>query len=512
MISYHTQLTPFRFDKIVKHVQNSDVLYHTHSYMERASFDRTNELIERLQNSGWEIKAFEPHCSLHDYNAYASFHSHIRPTLFNEFDANAQLSHYFQNKRFSSKNNYTLEFYVGFKHFKLEIENVALRLHGTGVAILAVHMVNRSHQDPDAINYINQYLHNTYASNLIYNQESETYLDTRFPDKLSIKEEDKTLFESTNSYTSLPQTSKLYDYLVYILGETLFCNTLSDAGKYYVNTILGDSNFIMCYLVDNGTYRRFHHDTAFSESQDWQRLLLLNDQYKEVHTANTSFFDNETFAWIHNHAIFGLSNESFVLVSYNQSSNTATHKEKFDNHFFKTIMLMLIMKSSLRRLTDEVTLISSQIDLSVSATENVKILESIESLYKLYVKFINRLYYHDITSDKDSETIHRMLFNKYDISSRIDHISLEIQNLYDLYNFKTITERQKEDLYDKLTVLGGIFLPAGILSGVFGMNIFDVNDLTWQEVLITSIISYAVVILFLLKPIVRTYKRTFLTD
>lgn len=502
MKSNHLFIFPFRFDKIVEDVDSFDELCSTTELYRRVDLSHPKSVLKSLKDSHWVYEEYNPGEGTEAYNMYASFYDHIRPIIFNSNILTNQLSHLYLHKAFLD-NKGKLEFKINGVVYTLRIEKVYLRIFEAGVGLLSINVVNDSLDEQYLVTDINDQLRKVHP--VLLEQDEDGIREKDFFDYLKIYSSKELLFEFTNNFKTVPHDTDIYDYIMYLMGERIFTTEIDEEDKFFIKPVTGSEMFVLCHYVDDALYEKLKDEKDFFNKKSWQRLFLMGDEFGKINSFDTSFVQAEFYSWVNNDTLFGVTKNGFMMIT--KSDNEAM-KMKFRTLFFKIIVLMSSVRASINRFTEDVTSISSAVDPRKEEDENLATLESIETLYKYYVKFINRLHFRDITADRDGENLHKIAARANNVEKKLEFINLEIRNLYNLYNYsRTITEKQKQEFGDKLALMGGLFLPAGVLSGIFGMNIFDTSDLSWQSVVISSVICYVLVVLFLLKPILRTYRR-----
>jgi hypothetical protein len=504
MRSNHLFIFPFRFDRVLKKVSSFDELCSSTELFDRVDISSKHHISEVLDGTHWVYDDFRPSLDTEHYNMFANFFDHIRPLLFNKKEESGQLSHLFYHEEFEDKKGY-VELELGDKLVRLDVEKVFLRIFEAGVGVLALNLINKDIDDLALIAEINSALRMVYPVDLV--EKNGKYIEQDFFKRVSFFSSKREVSRFENNFERLEDEPPIYSYIKELIGEEIFSFSLKSIGKFYIKPIIGSEMFVMCHYVDNKTFNNIKNDDDFFSKKSWQKLFLMGDEFSLVKSFGSSFVQADFHSWLSKDAVFGLSKNAFFMVTKEYN----THMEKkFRTLFFKIITLIVSIRSSINRLTEDVTSISATCDPKVNPADNLVTLESIETLYKFYVRFINRLHFRDITIDRDGEMLHKSISKSNNIEKKLEMINLEIKNLYNLFNYtRTISEKRKQEFGDKLTLMGGVFLPAGVLSGVFGMNIFDTSDLTWQEVVATSVVTYLLVGVFLMKSIIRTVKRAF---
>ena len=158
--------------------------------------------------------------------------------------------------------------------------------------------------------------------------------------------------------------------------------------------------------------------------------------------------------------------------------------------------LVIIQRASMLRFSSEVTKVSS-----LKGQKTKDIAERVNSLYKEYIRFINQIYFRNVTAQDQGIELYEMLLEQFNTEVLIKDLDEEISELHQYITLK-IDQRRSEN-GDWLNKLAAIFLPASLLTGVFGMNpIFGCGALSpedWGVQLGVIIVSSIILMFFILR-------------
>lgn len=147
------------------------------------------------------------------------------------------------------------------------------------------------------------------------------------------------------------------------------------------------------------------------------------------------------------------------------------------------VELVLVQRASMLRFSGEVTKVSN-----LSKQEVDVISERISSLYKEYIRFINQIYFREVTAQDQGIELYEMLQSSLKMKEYIEDLDNEIGELHDYVSLKEDRSRNK-----KATLLNDIatlFLPITVITGFWGMNAVDavINTKNNEGILTQSIL------------------------
>jgi len=132
--------------------------------------------------------------------------------------------------------------------------------------------------------------------------------------------------------------------------------------------------------------------------------------------------------------------------------------------YYQMVVLSLMQRASILRFSGEVTAIS---ELDDEDTQ----LKEIKHINKAYLKFINSMYFREVTAQEQGIELYDMIQEHMRIERDVKDLNREID---ELYQFAKLLEDEKErNKTNKHTWLATIFLPAMLISGILGMNIWE---------------------------------------
>ena len=456
IISYHNFMFPFRFDKIIEPIKDKHEFYRNGSFDNRVKIDK--RFRDSLHKDDWEYQQFKIKNSL-DYNEIVYFHDFVKDSLFNtqEFEEGAT-SYYFEKKIIDDKFELKIE---DKEPYILKLEGVNLRLFDTGVGILSFEVENYNYHQIDDILKINDYGRRVYPQFLGDNFSTEATKGAFLPEYIIVNGIEE-------RFGDLYKEIKLAKYIVDILGES-FTLSKREKDSYFLQPIIDDRMFLLCWYGDDS----FVKSTQKSiENQDWYRYVFVDGQDitvqdKQMHR---EFIDKATYRRWNNYGTFyGITRYSFMVLS-----NRGFFGEKILlNHvktiYFQMVTLLLVQRASILRFSDEITAISDVRGGEIPSVENISI------LYKNYLRFVNKLYFKEVTAQDQGIELYDKAIDILNIKRDIEDLRQEIGSL-NSYAFLE-QEREEKEQMNQLTRLGTFLIPPTLVAGFFGMNVFGKDSL-----------------------------------
>ncbi len=457
IISYHNFMFPFRFDKFQKKIEDRHSFYRDNSFDDRVKIDK--EFKKSLEKSGWEYQKFEVKNHL-DYNEITYFHDFVKDSLFNmqKFDKGAT-SYYFEKTL--SNEDYELKITKRQEPYSLKLEGINLRLFDTGVGILSIEVENYNYYKIEDILNINEYGRRVYPQFLGDGFSTLPTKNNFLPEYIKVNGIEE-------RFCDLYKEIKLAKYIQYILGDT-FTIDKSKANKYLLQPIIDDRMFLLSWYGSD-TFVTCTQENI--ENEDWYKYVFVDGneltvQDKEMHK---ELIKKATYKrWNNYGTFFGITRYSFVCLSQNSNfTRDILPLPHIKTMYFQMVTLLLAQRASLLRFSDEITAISDIRDGKPSA-------DKISVLYKNYLRFVNKLYFKEITAQDQGIELYDKAIDILNIKRDVEDLRQEIGTLNG-YAFLEQEREEKEEM-NKLTKLGTIFLPGTFIAGIFGMNVYPEHSI-----------------------------------
>ncbi|CAA6815700.1 MAG: Unknown protein [uncultured Sulfurovum sp.] len=491
IISYHNFMFPFRFDKIVESFEDRHEFYKKHSFDKRVKIDESFK--NSLEKNKWKYEPFEVKNNL-DYNEIVYFHDFVKDTLFNTakvFDEGAT-SYYFEKKL---NNEATFELKVkGKEPYVLKLEGVNLRLFDTGVGILSFEVENYDYYQIEDILKINDYGRRVYPQFLGANFSTEDTKKSFLPESITVNGIEE-------RFCDLYKEIKLAKYIIEILGDSFSTDT-SNEDKYFLQPIIDDRMFVLSWYGNDAFVTCTKENI---ENDNWYKYVFVdgNDITVQDTSMHKELIEKATYKrWNKYGTFFGITRYSFVCLSQNSGfTRDDLPLPHMKTMYFQMVSLLLAQRATLLRFSDEITAISD-----VKGGENPSS-ENISVLYKNYLRFVNKLYFKEVTAQDQGIELYDKAIDILNIKRDVEDLREEIGTL----NGYAFLEQEREEKKEmtKLSKLGTYLIPPTLVAGFFGMNVFGKESLNVESTgWLASVILLTVVSPFIVNFFINEKKKT----
>ncbi|HPI31212.1 MAG TPA: CorA family divalent cation transporter [Bacteroidales bacterium] len=551
LYSYHVFLFPFQWH------------YSGNKFLGKTFEEKTNlnEFISFLSKTPWKSQPFKTNTVL-NYNEYNYFYDFVRQAMYYERPADdlhnenlhdGFLAH-FEYDIPMDQETYTI--YIrkpGFNRtYELLIDSILLHLYNTGVGVLSFHLNNRNidQSSPDDILNINQFGRRLFPpffgmrteitgaiDQCSYNDFTEGLASVKNAELASEIELSITGREDFSDYTHAGyfsrNTFRMPRFIKGLFGDVpLLCDKNDNAPamtKIEIAPLLDDRMFVVCWYGNDelsNKYKPPKKDGKFN----MESLAYLNDdwwyQYIFVDSSGSKTCQNNKLSsalvekqtnarWINYGSLFGVSRYSFVCLTASLDSLKDYGSAFLLNHvqtmYYKMTELCLLQRACVLRFSDEVTAISAMKD------KDRKLLPGmVSSLYKQYLRFVNKIYFREITAQEQGIELYDLMQDSMNIKNQVKDLDDEISELHD---YVTLVEEEKQSSnIALLTLIGALFIIPSFIASFFGMNMFNITGDEfkvnfWTVWLVTPamLLSASIFFLFLKNRSLTKRKKSFRT-
>ncbi len=499
LYSYHVFLFPFQW-------------YFSGSQMRHKTLEQRTDLprlVELFDGTEWKKRPYKTDTVL-NYNEYNYFYDMARKALFDEGKENekALLANFFYD---IAPDTYTYNFKVctdfqnnTFKEYSLHIDSIILHLYSTGVGVLSFHLNNRlKHQSgPDDILDINQAGRRLYPpffaidSKYIGTQEQfgiadfSAGLDITMKKELArefrvIADEATETFETFRHHGGFASNPfQLPAHLKYLLRRIPLtvdeADMKSEDTKVFLSPLLDDRMFVICWYGNDDIIDELHANTkdhcrdkdgklTYLQS-DWWYKYMFNDQRNNT-CQNQQMMRNlirkHTYTrWSDYGTFYGVNRYSFVCLTGSlktlRDNNAAFLVNHMQTMYYKLCELCLVQRACILRFSDEVTGISA-----MKENKKVALSERVSNLYKQYLRFVNRIYFREVTAQEQGIELYNMMQEHMQIERNVKDLDQEIE---ELHSYITLVEDQKQSRnIELLTIIGALFILPTFVMSFIGM-------------------------------------------
>jgi hypothetical protein len=388
------------------------------------------------------------------YNEFIYFYKPVRACLYSFPKEPVVVSNYIY-KHLDKSNSLILS--VQNKVFDLSINEIRLRLYKTGIGILHISIDNTKYYLPEDIMCINSFSKCIYPPILPINKAKEDL----FPDYVIIRpNSDMQSSEYFNeNYNEKPTCiSKI---IMDLLGEGFVCNKDNfKKNTIYIEPVLSNQMFTLC-IYKNTKFtldiKSNKIDTRFLEN-----FIMINKKMV-YHTEELKKNKARSIYYIKNdHSVYGMSRMSLICFC-----NQELESKAYDC----LVSLVLMQRATLLSFSNEATRISS---LSKEI-----IIKAIQTIYEIYIQFMNQLYFKEVTEDNQGSIIYERLIGLLNIEEEFTQLGLEIEKMQE---YATLLEQSSSKFQVQLiSIIGAALILPTFVTGFFGMGVLTDKLSRWWE-------------------------------
>lgn len=496
LISHHIFLFPFKW----RHLDvPSNKPFQEHESL--SSF--RNKLM--AEGTKWNRRKFEL-TRFDQYNEFNYFYSHVREILYDiktdDSIENEDLINHFEYQISPNEDLYYCIKPLNGDPYSLKIESILLNIYNTGTGILSFHLRNyKDTTSSDDILRINQFGRRLYPpffglsdfSALSGEPDESTPFwslklvkEKELADKIWIGRKDSNgmdpsdLCEDFTKYQNIFEQSKYKHRLPSIISKLFPENFLLEKHKtsekekakgIELHPIIDDRMFVICWYANSEISDKLcvRSSSEIHLSEWWYKYVFVD--HDDTTCKNEKMFreliEQSTYnRWSDYGTFFGISRYSFVvLASRSAPLFVLRHVQTL---YYKMAELCLIQRATVLSFTDEVTHISQEM---LKEKSSKKIFQKIASLYKMYLVFINRIFFKEVTAQDQGIEIYDMIQKNMRINEDVFAIDKQIEELHNYAGFEK--ENENNELLSFITVVGVIFLPLSLIASLMEWHVLE---------------------------------------
>lgn len=507
LYSYHVFLFPFQWQ------------YTGKEYAKRTFEDKTSlkEFMAELKDTSWK-RSLLPDDSVLYYNERNYFFDFVRDILYDDMRDHENQPRFVAHYQYDIEPE-AIEYKIELaywdnttKTYVLQVDSILLHLYNTGVGVISFHLNNRleSQSDPNSILDINQFGRRLYPPFFNMDREKigskDQYQYNNFEAGLhgvsrielsnsislgSIKE-DWQHYKNPDYFKNNPfQLPAFISALFPTLNLTT--NPLAkdeDAFAIFITPALDDRMFVVCWYGNDEIANKLKVDTT--GDYDFKAVKIDNEYaylreewlYKYLFVDKSLTCQNEDMLkeklkehyntrWINYSSFFGATRYSFVVFTNSlrglKQAKTAFLLNHTQTMYYKMVELCLVQRACILRFADEVTEISAMMK-----THEKLLGEHVSSLYKQYIRFVNKIYFREITAQDQGIELYDLLQKHMRLDRDVRDLDNEIEELHRY--IVMMEERRRNRNLEILTTLAGAFVIPSFIAGFFGMNNLALNE------------------------------------
>lgn len=453
--SYHIFYFPFRWDILEK--ENS--LLSEQINLENINY--TQSLWERTQYISNENEQKDL------YNEKNYYHQFVHHILYDELNSKTNYIHHFE--RYEPKNSSHIHYIIKLKNreipYSLQVKAMNINLYSTGVGFLSFYLSNEdiNQSTPQDILNINQYgrrIMPPFFDDIQYRNEIAEYIAIEGLTSETIYREDFNLYTTQDSW-------KQASFITLLIGD------LSDNIK--ITPIIDDRMYVASWYKNDELAQQFTSDeniycnTDTSFSSFWYKYLFVDGSSEtcQNNKMKQELLQKHTYLrWQKWSSLYGVSRYSFVYLTNSDVPDYLLNY--FQTIYARMVELVILQRSSMLRFSSEVSKVSN------FANQDVDIIsQRVSSLYKEYIKFINQIYFREVTSQDQGIELYSMFHDNLNMTDYITDLDGEIEELHQYVSLKEDQSRNQKAAF--LNNIATLLLPVTVITGFWGMN-------KWEDV------------------------------
>jgi len=481
MHSYHIFIFPFQWE----HASQKDKPF-------GSRFDLGT--IRLAKASSW-LNISEPQSNqykLELYNEQNFFYEFVHSALYDDGTGQNSVLRHFERAETVQEHKVTYKIGVvaGKKQvYELLVRSITLDLYATGTGLLTFYLINSKYSDFEDVTRINQFGRRVYPPFIDLKTGIEGTKDAELADFISIEGLSASgykYFEDFNSFT-YKDTWKSGQFVRSLIQDL--------DPELEITPVVDDRMFTMCWFLNNELASKIKDPKAyhsFVQSDQWHRYLFVDGSGSSCQ--NDAFrrkiLQTHTYPrWQKYGTLYGITRYSFMAISEEGDWIEKVFVGYFRTHYTRMTGLSLIQRASVLKFSEEVTHLSRLPDKDVK-----KLADNIGTFYQAYIRFVNQIYFREITAQDQGIELYNMLHDSLKIKEHVKDLDNEIS---ELHNYASLNDEKSQSRnLGLLTVLGSLFLAPSFIVGFFGMNTLKFEDNNSIQKLITLLVLISAGLLF----------------
>jgi hypothetical protein len=451
--------------------------------------------IERImsQSGHWERRGswLDPEALVH-YNEANYFYDFVRPVLYDTGKPDSFQRHYYHIAASQGGLSYVIQCKNG-PTYKLDIDDIVVSFYDTGVGLLAFHLYNResAHSAPDDILRINQFGRRLYPP--FYGTDTDQLGKQAFF-------EDKNWSRGLDTVQGLELAQSIRleahgqpwikeDYTDWRIRATLdqspgLIRQLLPAPLTQLislSPVLDDRMFVVCWYGNDQLVEQVQGENKsndYSKNDWWYRYIFVDGGGKTCQNDEMSadLLNKHTNArWSKWGTFYGVSRYSLVCLTqtFSKESFSKVISSHVQTMYYKIALLGLVQRACLLRFSSEVT------DISQMANGDRKVASKVSSLYRQYLRFVNKIFFREVTAQEQGIEIYDLLQQHMRLSDHVKDLELEIQELHQYADL--LEEKRRNDRLDILTYIGALFVVPSFIGTYYSIADVKLKE-DWMEI------------------------------
>ena len=463
-ISFHAFMFPFR--------------WRIREYDDKTFSEQVNlENIRYALSSNWERMSNPTEEGEKDglYNERNYFYEFVHPALYDDGSHHTLVRHY---ERCEPKHNeVTYHIVCGGAHdeYILDVQSINLNLYATGVGVLSIYLSNNRYTEIKDILAINQYGRRVFPPFI-----ADVNGRNEIAHSLSFEGLNGVYGEDYSGYTNKTPSNHPAAFIGKMVNEV--------AENIIMQPVIDDRMFVLCWYKNDEWAKKYvnNYDDFIENNEDWYKLVFV-DSFFGLSCQNKSMrqllLKKATYErWQLWSSLYGISRYSMVYLTNSECPDYLI--TYFETEYVRMAELVLMQRASVLRFSAEVTQISK-----LSGTKDFS--NRVSSLYREYIRFVNRFYFREISAQDQAIEIYQKLYDAMNLKEQVEKLDGEIEELHSYVSMREDSRTNRT--MSLLTWITTIFLPVTVVAGYFSMGNFRQNPMFLFESIL--MICFAIVVI-----------------
>lgn len=398
------------------------------------------------------------------YNERSFFYSFVHDALYDKGNHESLVKH-FERKEciLGASSTYNIKCKGKNKTYTLDIKSISLDFVFTGVGILSFYLENFNYQDIKDVLMINQFGRRIYPPFYDRYKGIEGTKDHELPDAIyleGLNGAPESFYEDYTDYT--PDTIwKPASFIKSLLNDFETCSNL------LLEPVIDDRMFVTCWIANQELSSKImNHSLDWKKEELWYAIVFVDKEEPSCQNEEMMekmITEHSLSRWQKYGTIYGLSRHSFVSLTDNSIFSKETLLPYLRTTYYRIVELCLIQRASQLKFADEITKIFSPEPSRTSQTA-----EEVRSLYRESIKFVNKIFFREVTAQDQGIEIYDKLQSIMRIPEHVKDLEGEIQELNSYLSL--LEDKQQNKNLTRLTILGALFVIPTFIIGYYGMN------------------------------------------
>lgn len=388
-----------------------------------------------------------------EYNEFVYFYKPVRSALYTFQKAPLIVRNYCYNGL--EEDNY---FIIGVdqKEYVLQVKELRLKLYKTGIGILSITLCNKKYEVIQDIQNINSFSKCIYPPMLPIEKAKEEL----FPDYIKIKLNTHQKIEEHFTEDYYKEATTITPLIMTILGKPFISKEEEHRKEsLFIEPVLGNQMFCLCLYKNQKILEAIQHgaidDHLIESFMTINKKIIYHQEeaIKEQAELAIEYLRSEG-------NIYGVSRFSLMGIS----------KQLLKSKLYDQLVSLVIMQRA--------TLLSLSTEIArVSTLPKYDLVPAIQSIYEIYIQFINQLYFKEVTEDIQGSRIYDKLSKQLRIEEELRQLDFEINEVHEYAAL--IEQSESKFKVQLLTIIGAALVIPTFATGFFGMNIFKEEIIRW---------------------------------